>query len=189
MILRKLGLINKNQRGVTLLELLLVIAMTGVISGGITMTFFQTLTGTVRANNRVIAISQAQNAGYWVSNYAQLAQVVVVDHDDPTGFPLVLSWIDWDDTENEVTYTLEDMVGGEMVQLKQSYAVDDEDPVETVVAQFIDPDPANTHVIYVDTNGDDVEDTVILTMKVIVGSGEQEQVETRVYNITPRPGS
>jgi len=188
MIFSRLGLINKKQRGMLLVEVILVFAITGIISSGITMTFYQTLTGTVRANNRITAISQAQNAGYWVSNYAQLAQNVVVD-DDPTGFPLILSWTGWDNQGHEVTYSLEDMAAGGLKQLKQSCVVDAGEPTETIVAKCIDPDPAETNVDYIDTNGDDVDDTVIFKVRVTIGSGQQEQFVTRVYKVVPRPGS
>ena len=185
MMFRKLGLINKKQMGMTMVEVMLVIAMTGVISGGITMTFFQTFNGTVRASNRITAISQVQSAGYWVSNYAQLAKDV---DDNPAGGELlILSWTDWDDQEHEVTYTLEDMAAGGLKQLWQSYEVDAGEPTETMLAVCIDPD--ETNVDYADTNGDDVDDTVIFKVTVIIGSGQQEQSEVRVYNITPRPGS
>ncbi len=186
MIFPRLGIINKNQRGFTLIELMMAIAITGVISSGITMTFYQVVTGGARANNHVTAISQVQSAGYWVSNDAVLAQDVV--DTPPTGFPLILSWTGWDNKEHVVTYSLEDMAGG-LKALQQSHAVDDEDPTVTVVARFIDPDPDETNVVYIDTTGDDIEDTVILTVRVIVGSGKEAQFETRVYRIVPRPGS
>jgi prepilin-type N-terminal cleavage/methylation domain-containing protein len=184
MIFRKLG-IHKNQVGMTMVEVMLVIAISGVISGGITMTFHQTLTGTVRSSNRVTAISQVQHAGYWLSNYAQLAQNV---DDNPAGGEfLVLSWVGWDDVEHVVTYTLEDMPAGGLKELKQSHAVDAGQPTDTILARFIDS--TETNVDYTDTNGDGADDTVILKITVTIGTGEQGQTEARVYNIVPRPGS
>ncbi len=176
----KLGIINKNQRGMTLVELMLVFTITGIISSSVTMTFFQVVTGSVRANNHMTAISQVQSAGYWISHDAQLAQDVVFT--PPTGFPLILSWTGWDDKKHEVTYSLEDMAGG-LKELQQSIVVDDEDAVETVVARFIDPNETNV--------GPDetAEGAIILQVSVTVGGGQQAQLETRVYRIVPRPGS
>jgi prepilin-type N-terminal cleavage/methylation domain-containing protein len=189
-----LGKISKNQMGFTLIELMMAIAITGIISTGVTMTFYQVVTGGARVNNRVTAISQVQHAGYWVTNSAQLAQNVVVNDDDPTGFPLFLSWVGWDNKEHEVTYSLEDTAGG-LKELKQSVVVGDEDAVEIIVARFInpattpEPGPNETYVEYIDITGDGLEDTVILRVSVIVGSGREAQVETRVYRIVPRPRS
>jgi prepilin-type N-terminal cleavage/methylation domain-containing protein len=190
----RLGIMNKNQRGFTLIELTMAIAIAGLISTGVTMTFYQVVTGGARANNRVTAISQVQHAGYWVTNNAQLAQDVIVNDADPTGFPLVLSWTGWDNRKHEVTYSLEDMAGG-LKELKQSHAIDDEDAVETIVARFVnpattpEPGPNETYVVYIDTTEDGLEDTVILRLSVLVGSGREAQVETRVYRIVPRPRS
>jgi prepilin-type N-terminal cleavage/methylation domain-containing protein len=184
----ELGIINKNQRGFTLIELMMAIAIAGLISTGVTMTFYQVVTGGARANNRVTAIGQVQHAGYWVSNDAQLAQNVIVNDADPTGFPLILSWVGWDNQEHEVTYSLEDMAGG-LKELQQSVVVGEEDAVETVVARFVNPNPDETNVVYIDVTGDGLEDTVILRLSVFVGSGREAQVETRVYRIVPRPRS
>jgi prepilin-type N-terminal cleavage/methylation domain-containing protein len=185
----KLGLINKNQWGFTMLELMLVLAITGLVSSGVTMTFFQVVNGSARANNYMTAVRQVQNAGYWVSYDTQLAQDV---DDDPMGggFPLVLSWTEWGGDEHEVTYSLEDMAGG-LKQLKRSHLVNDDEPIETIVARCIEQgaEKEKTNADFIDTNGDTVDDTLILKVTVIIGSGLQEQDKTRVYRVVPRPGS
>jgi prepilin-type N-terminal cleavage/methylation domain-containing protein len=180
MMFHKLGLINKNQRGFTLMEIVLVFAISGIIAGSITMTLFQVVNGSGRTNNHMTAVRQVQNAGYWVSHDAQLAQSIEID-DNPLGggFPLVLSWTGWDDVEHEVTYSLEEMVGGPK-QLKQSYSIGSE-LTETIVAQFINPDPEKTKCGFTDG-------MLVFTVTATVGYGSQEQSETRVYEIVPRPG-
>ena len=136
MMFPRLGLINKNQKGFTLIELMVAIAISSVITGGITMTIFQVIIGSARTNNHMIAVRQAQNAGYWVSHDAQMAQSVTLGAS--SGFPLTLTWTDWDDNEvHQVTYTLEDMAGGSK-QLERSHSSDGT-PEITIVAQFIDP--------------------------------------------------
>jgi len=130
----RLGLINKNQKGFTLIELMVAIAISSVITGGITMTIFQVIIGSARTNNHMIAVRQAQNAGYWVSHDAQMAQSIRIG-DDPATF-LTLTWTDWDGTQNVVTYTLENMTGGSK-QLKRSRSFNG--TLETsIAAQFID---------------------------------------------------
>jgi len=125
-------LIHKNERGFTLVELIIAIAITAIITTGVTMTIFQVFTGNARSSNHMIAVRQVQNAGYWVSHDAQMAQLVVTT--GVSGFPLILTWTDWDGTEHQVTY---DIVNGD--ELKRS-----EGATETIVAKYIDPDPANT---------------------------------------------
>ncbi len=73
----KLGLLNKSQKGITMLELLMAFAVTGIITGGITATLYQMVIGSARTSNHMTAVKQVQNAGYWVSRDAQAAQGVV----------------------------------------------------------------------------------------------------------------
>ena len=180
MIFHRLGLINKDQRGFSLTELMLAFLIAGIITAGITITIFSVVSGNIRTSNHMTAVRQAQSAGYWVSHDAQLAQSIEID-DNPLGggFPLVLSWTGWDDVEHEVTYSLEDMVGGPK-QLKQSYSIGSE-LTETIVAQFINPDSEKTKCEFTDG-------MLVFTVTATVGYGSQEQSETRVYEIVPRPG-
>jgi prepilin-type N-terminal cleavage/methylation domain-containing protein len=173
MMSHKLGLIKKNQMGFTMLELMLVIAISGMVSTGVTMTLFQVVTGSARAGNHMTAIRQVQNAGYWVSRDAQLVQgepVIVKDGDDQLE-SVTLSWIDWNNTLNTVVYTLE---GTELWR--------DDGVQQARIAQFIDPAPTKTMC---DFSGGVLTFTVTAT----VDSGSQEQSETRVYKVVPRPGS
>jgi len=132
MMFHRLGSINKNQRGFTLLEMLLALLIGALIASGITAAIFQVVIGSARTNNHMIAVRQVQSAGYWVSHDAQMAQTVVLAR-DADGFPLTLSWIDWNGTPNAITYAI---VGGE---LKRQYGTS-----TTTVARFIVLDSAKT---------------------------------------------
>jgi prepilin-type N-terminal cleavage/methylation domain-containing protein len=165
----KLGRIIKSQKGLTLIELMVALAISGIISGGITMTFYQLVTGGIRASNHMTLVRQVQNAGYWVSDDAQAAQDV---DDNPAGGEfLVLTWTDWDGVVNTVTYTLD---GTELWR--------DDGVHQTPVAKFIDP--AETSVEFNDTNGDSIKDTLIFKVTAVVGNSPPE---TRVYKVVPRP--
>jgi len=185
-----MGLINKNQKGFTLIELMIVIGISSIITGSIIMTIFQVVIGSARTNNHMIAVRQAQNAGYWVSHDAQMAQSVgladeSVDDPDGTRFPFTLTWVDWGNNEvHQVTYTLEDMTGGSK-QLKRSHFING--TTETsLVAQFIDATEKDgkpqTRCEF--TNG-----ALIFTVTTAVGTDAEKRSETRVYEIVPRPGS
>jgi prepilin-type N-terminal cleavage/methylation domain-containing protein len=159
-------LFHKNQKGFTLIELLVAIAISGVITGGITTTIFQVVIGSARTNNHMIAVRQAQNAGYWVSHDAQMAQILTpTPSPDSDGFPLTLSWTEWDGTVNTITYTLG---GTEFVR--------DHNGQQSVVAQFIESIEVSPRPY---TNG-----ALTFTVTATVGG----QSETRVYEIVPRPG-
>ena len=100
-------MIHKDQKGFTLLELLIGIAITALVTTGITMAIFQTFTGSTRSSNHMVAVRQVQEAGYWVSFYAYAAQDATITGD--SGFPLELYWIDFDANEKlKVVFSLDD---------------------------------------------------------------------------------
>ena len=172
MIFHRLGLIHKNQRGFTLIELLIAIAITALITGGVTMAIFQTFTVSARNSSHMTAVRQVQNAGHWISQDAQMAQEVLIG--GGAGFPLTLTWTEWvDETVNKVIYsiTVDD-------ELKRSYFEDSVLISEMIVARYIDL--ANTSCQFTDG-------VLTVTITAAVGDFPQEQRETRVYEITPRP--
>ncbi len=183
MILRRLGQMNKNQRGFALIEVLIVIAITGIISGGITTAIFQVFDVNARSTAHMTAVKQVESAVYWISRDAQMAQGVVTGDDPETEF-LILTWADWYYTEGQVTYTAHQVTysiaNGE---LKRSHlSVSPEHPSETteaVVARHIDPEMTNFNFT------DDGVLTFELTASVDKGSGTQS--ETRVCEVIPRP--
>ena len=184
MILHKLGLINKNQRGFTLIEIMIAIAITALITSGITTAIFQMFSINTRSTNHMTAVREVQNAGYWVSHDAQMALNVELAEGQPgypaenpvnTKFPLTLTWTEWDDSNvHRVVYTLE--YGGEPMWLKRSHFING-DVSETSVAQYIVPGVPQTNAEFND------DGMLILTVTATVG----EASETRVYEIIPRP--
>ena len=184
--LRGVRLFHKNQLGFTLVEIMLAIAVAGVITGGITMTIFQVFDANARTSNHMTAIRQVQNAGCQVSRDAQMAQGEPVIGDDPatpgvTEF-LTLTWTEWDSSDvHQVVYSLEDRPSSSLKNLQGVHYINGEESDRTPVFEFIDPDQTSC-----DWDGS------VLTFKVTatVGSGSsQEQSETRIYEVVPRPGS
>ncbi len=184
MMFHRLGLIHKKQRGFTLIELLIAVAITALITGVVTTAIFQTFTVNARTSSHMTAVRQVQNAGLWISQDAQMAQEVEpTPTPDPDGFPLTLTWTEWDTgTVNVVTY---DIVGTEF---KREFVIRDANGVEigsgtTIVARYID----SANCVFTDTNGDGVDDTLTFTITATVGGYPETVSETRVYEITPRP--
>jgi prepilin-type N-terminal cleavage/methylation domain-containing protein len=167
-------LIQRNHRGFTLIELIVALAITGFITGGITTTIFQVITIEARTSNHMTAVRQVQNAGFWVSHDAFMAQNV--DDNPPAPEVLKLTWTDWDDTVHEVTYTLE---GTDFSDFWRNH--DEDGNIQRMrVAQYIDSvscqiDPLDKRKL-------------TLTVTAKVGGGREEAIETREYEVIPRPG-
>jgi prepilin-type N-terminal cleavage/methylation domain-containing protein len=165
----KMKKLKKSERGFTLVELLIAIAITGIIAGAITGAIFQVFSINTRTTNRMAAISQLQNAGFWVSPDVQMAQNVT-----PGGCAdclLTLTWTNWVGDEHEVIYTLAGT--GELRKLQRSHSVNGGDPTVTRVAEYINP--AGTSCVWA---GGELTFTVTATV-----GGESE---TRVYLIEQR---
>jgi type II secretory pathway component PulJ len=166
--------LHKDQRGLTVIELLVVVILTGLITTAITTTFFQVFNMNARTANHMSALSQVQQAGKIVSEDILEAQEI---DDNPAGGKfLILGWNSTGET-HEITYTLED---GE---LWRSESIDGGDPVTTRVAEYISSDPTET---YCNLNGD----VLIFKVTAIVGEGTvHEESEQRLYRVQPRPGT
>ena len=175
MIFHRLGLIHKNQRGFTLIGLLVAIAITGLITGGLTTTIFQVFTVNALTSNHMTAVRQVQNAGYWISHDAQMAQSVDTNDDMvPPEEVLTLAWdlTEYGGTEHQVIYTL---VGNE---LKRAHYTNSSLDATTIVAQYID----SIEVVPRPFAGGKLTLTVTASL-----SGWQPASETRIYEVVPRP--
>ncbi len=171
-------LLNKNQRGSALIELVVIIAITGIIAAGITSTIFSVFSGNVNASGRMTAVRQVQNAGYWISHDVQMAQSVAPAADpDPDGFPLTLTWTDRNGDQHQVVYTL---LADNKLQ-REHYTNRDTNPDPDAVffvAKFIDQSNTTSELT---TDG-----VLIFHITVAVATGTDIQRETRVYEAISR---
>jgi prepilin-type N-terminal cleavage/methylation domain-containing protein len=187
----RLRLINKSQKGFTLIELILVIAIGSIIGGSVTVTMFQVFTGSARTNNHMIAVRQVQNAGYWVSYDVKMAQSAPIIGDD-LGTPaveefLTVTWSEWGGGgTHQVVYTLEDMPsGGGLKQLVRNHSVNGTTDTG-IIAQFVDVTVKDGKA---QTRCEPADGALVFTVTATVGGGLGKETETRVYEIVPRPGS
>jgi len=156
------------QRGFTMIELLVIIALTGIIGTAATMSIHQILTGTALSNNQNTAINQVRNAGHWISRDAQMANNVTDSPED--GNFLKLTWTSWSGGNHIVAYSLLESSSG----LKELWR--DYDGQRTLIAQYIDP--YNTNCTW-----HEVTSILTVTMTATVG----DKTETRTFKIRPRP--
>jgi prepilin-type N-terminal cleavage/methylation domain-containing protein len=162
--------LHKDQRGLTIIELLVVIVLTGLITAAITTTFFQVFDMNTRTANHMSALSQVQQAGKLVSQ--DILQAQAIEDSPPTGEFLILGW-NITTVVHEVTYTLED---GELWRSESIGG----NSTTTRVAEHIDSDPTKTSCDW-----DDVEKVLIFTVTATVG----EESEQRIYRVQPRSGT
>ncbi len=155
------------------MEVLIVIAITCLIGAGITMAIYNIWNVNALSVSRVDAVKQVENALHWMNRDAQMAQIV--QESGGSGLPLTLTWVEWGNVTNQVTYTLQND------ELHRSYSVNAGPPIVTVVARRIDPSAAMTWIDY-----DNTSKVLILHLTASVASGLQQATETRECIVIPR---
>jgi prepilin-type N-terminal cleavage/methylation domain-containing protein len=204
MILKHLKTIVKNQRGMTLIELILVISVIAIIGSAATATIFQIVRGSGTSNNREVAISNLESAADWFTKDALQAQgrpnqvnPPIINPGDPpppdeldVDFPITFMWTDYgddytsslDDYEYTCTYTLE--TSGKLTRTVEKYNIDDVlvSQSTTLVADKIS---TNTSMSFCEYNW--IKEYIVLTLTSIVGTSTPHEVsETRTYKIVSR---
>ncbi len=173
MMIPRIKLLRQNEAGLTLIETLVSLAITGLIGLGAAMSSAQVLNETSRNNDYTTASRSAMNAVHWISRDAQMAQVISGYAGFPQTSDLSLSWIDWNNSSHNATYSLE------AGQLRRIYTADGE-TTETVIAEYINSSANMTYCT--SDNG-----TLTLTITGTVGEGSRVANVTRIREMTARP--
>lgn len=168
--------LKRGQLGVTLVELVIVVALAGLVGAAITATAFQVFTFSTRLSNQMTAIRQVQQAGFWVSPDVMMydtSEPSNIDYSGQGGKFLVLRWTDGNDSEHEVTYVI---TAGNKLQRTHKIIPDVGEPTTevSIVAEYISSASFAPYGSAYDFN-----------VTATVG----EQSETRVYEVKPRVGT
>jgi prepilin-type N-terminal cleavage/methylation domain-containing protein len=166
-ILRKIRSLHRSQAGFTFIELMVSLAICGIISLGATMANSQVINQTVKNNDYTTANRQVLNAMRWICRDAEMAQEIDNWENFPLSDNLTLSWVTWGNLSVEVVYSVNAATG----QLRRTYTIEGSQPQELLIAQYVKIDPASSNCTW-----DNEELTLKLTGSV--GTG------TRVVNIT-----
>ena len=160
------------EKGFTLIEVVITIAILGIVMPAMAMTISTLLTNHQQANDHNIVSQQVQNAGYWISRDVQAAKYVIFTQ--PSGFPLTLV-IPVDTNENN-DYSVDYVFDGNKLKRKV-YNSSHTFTKETLIAEYID-----------------VADTVFTTIQpnnhmLVIRASKGKVVVERSYEVTQRPGS
>ena len=199
MKLHKIRTVMSRQKGITLVELLIAVAITAVISTAAAAGIYQAIRINSSSSNHQIAIIQAQNAVQYFSRDAQQAQQVIPEYntgaakpldtsppattlisfDLSTGDKIMFQWMTWDSHLYQITYSLTNGV------LQKTTVIDGIPSGPSIVAN---------NIINNSTGGDESGNwntstrvLSITVLKATVGTGASQISEVRTFQILPRP--
>jgi prepilin-type N-terminal cleavage/methylation domain-containing protein len=173
---------RRNEGGFTLIEIAVAVSLSAILAAAGAAFTFHALHTSAQNGAHLTALSNVQNAGYWISRDASMADNVITDNiTSPT--LLVLLWTDWGyDTNNvywAVSYSVDNVTGG-IGQLNRWFQSSTGIDQKTVVAENVYYDPADPD----NSTGISYENRVI-KLRVVTRSGDV--IETRTYDTYRRP--
>ena len=170
------------EKGFTFIELIIAVSIMFVVIGAASAAMLQVFRGTERNNDHLTAVRQVQNAGYWISRDAQMAQSMTTDDLTPPNF-LILNWTEWDTEDDPIyhsaTYFFVDLADN-IGKLKRSHWSSVGACEQTLVAGYIYCDPAD-----IDNTSKASYQKPVLTVQITALI--KESLETREYKIKHRP--
>jgi prepilin-type N-terminal cleavage/methylation domain-containing protein len=170
--------LKKGERGFSLVELVIVVALAGLVGAAITATAFQVFTFSTRLSNQMTAVRQVQQAGFWVSPDVMMSNRTKINVNPGGGKFLVLDWTAHDGKEHEVTYTI---TVDDRLQRTHNITVGGQTTMEvSIIAEYINS--TQTSCVKV---GGALNFTVVFNVTATVGG----QTETRIYQVKPRQGT
>jgi prepilin-type N-terminal cleavage/methylation domain-containing protein len=167
----------RSQIGFTLIEMVIGIAVSSLLGGGMVTAIYQMSRVNNMSNARVTAVKQVENALYYINQDFQMAQQV---QSNQQGYWIKLSWITWEDNVlNEVTYAVQSGI------ITRSQSVNGSQTSQKNIANHI------VNAVVTSPNGSAIPPEKAWTIQVMATtySGNRQASETRQIQIIPRAGS
>jgi prepilin-type N-terminal cleavage/methylation domain-containing protein len=86
---------NRKQHGMTLIEILIALGISGVVVGGLAAAIYTIMSVTGRGNAEISILRDIQSASYWINNDARIARDITLTG----GVPANGMILNWDDSE------------------------------------------------------------------------------------------
>jgi prepilin-type N-terminal cleavage/methylation domain-containing protein len=174
---------KSSEKGFTIIELAVAIAILGIVGVAATATMFQVFQGTGSNDDKMSAIYQVQNAGYWITRDAQMSETIAVDGLESPKF-IALTWMEQDfgggdPVYHSITYSIEDISDG-IGQLMRNHWSSGGLNVDTLIAQYIYYDTGDP-----DNTSKATYTSPLLTVKLNARVLDAEHIG--VYSISRRP--
>jgi prepilin-type N-terminal cleavage/methylation domain-containing protein len=165
----------KGQKGLTLIELLVAMVITGFIVVVLGNTITQVITINKQNTNLVTAQRQVQQVGFYLSRDGQQARLITLGNNPTgTGFPVIYSWFDLTGNAHQVTYSLSS--GG---IVSRSETINGGAAVSYNIASNISILSANTIISLTSPGVYNLKVTALITGRITIR-------ETREYEILQR---
>ncbi len=184
-MLKKLFHKHGSQKGFTLVELLVAVAITAVIGSVITMSISQLFSVSISDKNRMTAVKQVENALHYINRDVQMADRRLISPDDgSTGYFIMGLNLQWTDytldpvVKISVDYTLDaDGVLERVYTIKENN--EEENIISTVTTNIASHiDSVNSYYSF---------DGEMLEIKITASVGGFKSVtESRTLQVKPR---
>jgi hypothetical protein len=180
--INKLACCMRDSRGITMVELVMVIGLGSILISGASMTLNHVLVSVPKEQGQMLAIRQVQSAGYWIDRDGSCARTITPEPGLFTlsaGTPLVISYCNWDATKTTVSY----FVDSDHVLQRQEVVTDEQTGAVIGGGQRRIADSISSITAKYDyVNGSDIKRMLTVTINAQVGSASK----TRIYYVTPR---
>jgi prepilin-type N-terminal cleavage/methylation domain-containing protein len=169
----------RRQSGLTLLEVLIGVAISGLLGTGIVTALIQLENVNSIDSARMTSVKQVENAMHYLDRDVQMAQKVEANGQD---YWLKLSWTIWDTNQNiQVKY----IYNTNLKTLSRAYSTDGGAATVSIVGNYITAAQATA------PNGGATPPEKAWTFQLTSAavSKLKQATETRQIKIVPRPGS
>ena len=164
-----------NQKGMTLIEVLVVAALVGILSGAFSTSIFSIFRHNATSNARVTAACGTEEAAYWVSRDGQMSQTTDLV---PGGPPVSTVTFSWTEPDTGDAYDIDYFLSGE--DLRRRETVNADPPSERTVAR---------NILGIEFSQPASDDRLFTANITASGGGHLDLNETREYHVVLRAES